>query len=79
MVCEHEACPHAAVDFKERSWWERRTKQKRSVLENVPPWRTGEGWAFMGVGEWKPQMPGRQKKALAGMLGLTPIPGPLCL
>lgn len=70
MVREHEACTHAAVDFKERSWWEGRTKQKRFVLENVPPWRPGEGRAFVGVGEQKPRCQifpkaGRRKLLLA--------------
>lgn len=45
---EHEACTHAAVCFKERSWWETRTEQKRPVLENVPPWRRGKGMGLHG-------------------------------
>lgn len=28
---------------KKRAWWERGTEQKRAGLENVPPWKCGQG------------------------------------
>lgn len=77
---EHEACTHAAVGFKERSWW-RELNKRDSHLKMCLPGALGKERAFTGWGSsnaWMPDLPpkGRQKKAVPGSLGPIPIPSP---